>query len=176
MEVRPSANQIPVCIYIFLALFGLAGAVSAAEEAQAPVAKTEVKSSQDSAGIGLDKLLKLPNPDSYVVESPAGNEREEWEARFAVAEADVEEAKSKLRESQAKMDELSESSTGWQMAPPGMQAGESGTLSYQVMQEIRSNKEEVAKAEHRRRDLVVEASLAEVPEEWYSPKESPSEK
>ena len=174
---RASASPIPVSIFALLTLFGLVGAVTAAEtEAQDPVAGTEVKSSQGSAGVGLDKLLKLPNPSSYVIESPAGDEREEWEARFAVADADLEQARSKLRESQAKMDELSESATGWQMAPPGMQAGENGTASYQLMQEIRDNKKGVAKAERRRRELTVEASLADVPEEWYSPKDPSIEK
>ncbi len=180
MTVRPttraSVHFNSVHIFAFIAFLGLAGVAAAEDEAQDSVAGAEVKSSEGGSAVGLDKLLKLPNPSSYVVESPAGSERREWEARFVVADADLEKARNKLRESQAKMDELSETSKGWQMAPPGMQAGENGTMSYQLMQEIRGNKEEVANAERRRRDLTVEASLADVPEDWYSQKDPTIEK
>lgn len=179
-RARAVESPIPVSIFSVLVIFGLIGAVSAAEAvAPEPVAASEVQPNPGGSRVSLDKLLKLPNPDSYVakpVTTKRYEDRDEWEGRFAIADADLQKARKALRESQAKMDELATSSSGWQMAPPGMKAGENGTLSYQLMQEIRTNKEGLANAEHRRRKLTVEASLAEVPEDWYSPKLPPVEK
>jgi len=168
-----AAHPLLIFTFAFLTLFGLGAVASVALAGEeVPAAGSEAQPAKSSSGVGLDKLLKLPEPGSYGVESYAGNGREEWEARFAVADADTAKAKEKLSESQAKLDELSETSGGWQMAPPGMQAGENGTLSYQLMQEIRQNKEEVTQAERTRRELVVEASLAGVPDSWYREKGS----
>ncbi len=166
--------------FAFLTLFCLGPVASAAEAGDElpPVTGSEMPQpdKKSSSGVGLDKLLKLPEPSSYGVESYAGNEREEWKARFSVADKDLAKAKEKLSESQSKLDELSETSGGWQMAPPGMQASENGTLSYQLMQEIRENKKEVTQAERTRRELVVEASLAGVPQSWYREKGSTNKK
>jgi hypothetical protein len=176
---RAIESPILISIFAVLVIFGLVGAVSAEEAAAAdPAAGAEAQPNPGGSTVSLDKLLKLPNPDSYVakpVTEKKHEDRDEWEGRFAMADADLQKARKTLRESQAKMDELSTSSSGWQMAPPGMEAGENGTLSYQVMQEIRTNKEELVNAERRRRELTVEASLAEVPEDWYSAKLPPIE-
>ena len=51
---------------------------------------------------------------------------------------------------------------------------EKSTVNYGLKQEIQRKREDVARAERRLRDLIVEANLAGVPEEWYKPRE-PSE-
>jgi hypothetical protein len=111
--------------------------------------------------------MKLPGTGNYEVERYGGAGRSEWVSRFAEVDGELDSAKKSLVEAQQKLDALAGDSGGWQMAPPGAQSGDAGPVSYELLQEIRRHKEEVEVAERRRRELVVEASLAGVPEEVY---------
>jgi hypothetical protein len=58
-------------------------------------------------------------------------------------------------------------SGGWKLAPPGAPANASDSpLDYQLRQDIRRQRAELAHAEQQLQDLGIEANLAGVPEEW----------
>ncbi len=66
-------------------------------------------------------------------------------------------------------------SSNWKVAAPGAQSGpvENSPVDYGLKQEIRRKREEVERAERSLRDLIVEANLAGVPEDWYKTSEPP---
>jgi len=115
----------------------------------------------------MDRLLTLPKSNSYREQRYGGFSRSEWMERFSEAESAVEKAKRELMETQEKLDAAANQSSGWQVAPPGAPAGEGGTTSFQLVQQVRRHREEVEVAERKRRELIVEANLAGVPEDWY---------
>ena len=62
------------------------------------------------------------------------------------------------------------------MAAPGMPKGASDNspVSYRLLQEIRRQREEVARFERRLRDLRIEANLAGVPDDWLAAATDPA--
>jgi hypothetical protein len=117
--------------------------------------------------VGLEQLLKLPESLDYQVERRGGNTRVEWQERFQKAHADIEAAEKALQISQAKLEEVAAESGGWKLAPPGAPANASDSpLDYQLRQDLRRQRAELAHAEQQLQDLGIEANLAGVPEEW----------
>jgi hypothetical protein len=59
--------------------------------------------------------------------------------------------------------------SNWKVGAPGVQAAASDNspVNYGLRQEIKQNREDVARAERKLRELIVEANLAGVPENWY---------
>ena len=132
--------------------------------------------------IGLDKLMKLP--DSY--SAPAAERRgkgltaDQWRDRFAAADRDVVTAEKDLSNAQAALEKLAGSTSSWQMSAPGILGGgaagsdgETGPVSFRLREAVRMRKAAVEEAKRARRELVVEANLAGVPDDWRAPIEEP---
>jgi hypothetical protein len=113
----------------------------------------------------LEQLMKLPSTGSYGMERRAGLTRGEWRARFARVEAALEEEERGLEAAQAELDRIAGSADQWLFGPPGT-TNTDAPLDYRLRQEISRRKEEIARLERVQKDLVVEANLAGVPEEW----------
>jgi hypothetical protein len=142
----------------------LVGAAAADPEVEPP-----------SKSVTLDQLLTLPSALPVESGQRGGQTRAEWSRRFAEAEAEVETAKADLEESLDRLSELVGKTSNWKIAAPGVQAapGDDSPVNYGLRQEIRRKREDVARAERKRRDLIVEANLAGVPENWHkTPKSS----
>ncbi len=141
-----------------------------AESGATEAASTDVPAGNPAPAVGLDQLLKLPGTTkSYEIEETkyGGISRSEWASRFEAVNSNVEVAKGALAATQKELDEAASSSGGWNMAPPGATNPEAGPASYELLQKVRDQKDEVAAAERRRTELTVEASLAGVPEDLY---------
>ena len=71
----------------------------------------------------------------------------------------------------ATMDKMGESVTdteSWQIAPPGSsaQASADAPVNYSLRQQVRREREELARAERHLQELTIEADLAGVPADW----------
>ena len=125
--------------------------------------------------VTLDQLLTLPSELPIESSQYGGLTRGEWSGRFAEAEANVETAKADLEESLDKLSELVGKTSNWKVAAPGgLQAGtnDNSPVNYGLKQEVQRKREDVARTERELRDLIVEANLAGVPEDWYKKSES----
>jgi hypothetical protein len=125
----------------------------------------------DPESVDLDRLLQIPR--SVEVESVrhGGATRAEWQARFAEARADLDRARKALEAARTELESLAGEQSNWKMTAPGIPAGEgaeNSPISYRLLQEIRRQREEVARFERRLQDLRIEANLAGVPEEWLA--------
>ena len=127
--------------------------------------------------VSLDALLTLPMAlPGEASQQRGGLSRGEWNSKFAAADAEVEAAKADLDASLDKLTEMMGKTSNWKVAAPGAQAapgGDGGPTNYGLKQEIRRKREEVSRTERKKIDLVVEANLADVPEDWYKKSESP---
>jgi hypothetical protein len=129
---------------------------------------------EEAPPVALEKLLDLPPG----LDSPAvrygGATRNEWRARFDEARAKKAEAQAALDKAQQELGEIAAETDQWQMSAPGLggvqaAAGDKGPLNYRLHQEIRRQREEIARADQRLQELRVEANLAGVPREWTEP-------
>jgi len=170
--VRVAETQ-NICL-IFLIIFSFSVAVEAAADTGSEEEPGVSSGSTATPGVGIDRLLTLPKSNSYREERYGGISRSEWMERFSAANDAVEKAKQELVETQEKLDAAANQSSGWQVAPPGAPAGEAGTTSFQLVQQVRRHREEVEDAERKKRELIVEANLAGVPEDWYRAEEKPN--
>ncbi len=120
-------------------------------------------------GMTLDQLLTLPSALSVESGQRGGLTRAEWSSRFAEAEAEVETARADLDESLDKLSELVGKTSNWKVGVPGGQAAldDNSPVNYGLRQEIRRKREDVVRTERKRRDLIIEANLADVPENWH---------
>jgi hypothetical protein len=117
----------------------------------------------------LDRLLKLPESQSYGVDRRGGLSRGEWRTRFLEVRTSLDNERKALAAAQGKMDEVAGSASNWQMAPiPGMEPSPDAPLDYQLRLQIRRHKSEIDRLEKKLRELEIEANLAGVPEEWRS--------
>ena len=126
--------------------------------------------------VSLDALLTLPSAlPGEASQQRGGLSRGEWKNKFEAAEAEVEAAKADLDASLAKLTEMMGKTSNWKVAAPGVQAApdDASTTNYGLKQEIRRKREEVERTERKLIDLIVEANLADVPEDWYKKPESP---
>ncbi len=139
-------------------------------------AAADTEAATPPKSVTLDQLLTLPSALPVESGQRGGLTRAEWSGRFAEAEAEVEAAQADLDASLDKLSELVGETSNWQVGAPGVQAApsEKTTVNYGLKQEIQRKREDVARAERRLRDLIVEANLAGVPEEWYKP-QAPSQ-
>ena len=117
----------------------------------------------------LDRLLKLPESQSYGVDRRGGLSRGEWRTRFVEVRNALDAERKGLAAAQGKMDEVAGSASNWQMAPiPGMEPSPDAPLDYQLRLQIRKHRSEIDRLEKKLRELEIEANLAGVPEEWRS--------
>jgi hypothetical protein len=139
----------------------------------ATAAKAEVEAPPE--GVSLDQLLTLPAALPGESAQRGGLSRGEWNGRFVAAEAEVEAAKADLDASLDKLTQMMEKTSNWKVAAPGVQAApdDGAPTNYGLKQEIRRKREEVTRTERKLIDLVVEANLAGVPEDWYKNSASP---
>ena len=138
-------------------------------------ASTEAAEIEPGPGnVSLDRLLTLPSSLPVETSHRGGATRAEWNSRFSAAIAELESAKAALAESLEKLSEMAGKSGGWKVAAPGAQIdpNDNSPIDYGLTQEIRRRREEVGRTERVLRDLVVEANLAGVPEDWYNRPES----
>ncbi|NRA06801.1 MAG: hypothetical protein HRU02_01495 [Myxococcales bacterium] len=126
--------------------------------------------------VSLERLFQLPpqEPPQAAEGRPGAASREEWEERFRLAHDEVDAVDAALRAAQEEVESLAAGSAAWQLAAPGAGAGsENSPLSFRLRQEIRRQRDNLAKAQSKLTDLRVEASLAGVPREWQGD-QSPS--
>ncbi len=120
--------------------------------------------------------MRIPRTTSVETVRHGGATRSEWQARFAEAQENLDQARAALAAARTELEELAGDQGNWQMAAPGMPQGtsENSPLSYRLLHEIRRQREEVARFERRLRDLQIEANLAGVPDEWIAAADDPS--
>ena len=118
--------------------------------------------------VELDRLLKLPAPVEVPRERVGSATRGEWRSRFVSARLERDAAQTALETAQEKIGEAAGDTESWQIAPPG--APKTGSadapISYQLHQEVRRQREELARSERHLQDLTIEADLAGVPASW----------
>jgi hypothetical protein len=116
--------------------------------------------------VGLDKLLRLPNSFEADIDRRGGATASEWRLRFDKARGGVDEAKEKLVKAEKELDQISGSSTSWQVSAPGASDPQTSPLSLRLRQEVKAHRAEIEQAERELRSLDVAADLAAVPAEW----------
>jgi hypothetical protein len=128
---------------------------------------------QGDEPVSLDQLLKIPAsaPTGRVeLEKKGGRSRNQWKERYRTVRLELVQAEENLAESRALLEErMSTETSQWKMAAPGI--GDASNTSdaptdYKLTQQLRRDREELARAERATLDLDVEANLAGVPEEW----------
>jgi hypothetical protein len=146
---------------------GLALALALGHAVAAGGAEPEGKAAPPPA-VGLDQLLKLPPIVEVPREQIGSATRGQWRARFASARAEHEAARTGLEAVQKQLGTAAEDTEAWQIAPPG--SGTAGAseapVDYQLKQEMRRQREDLARAERHLQDLTIEADLAGVPADW----------
>jgi hypothetical protein len=136
----------------------------------APLARGEPQAAT-APEVPLEKLLKLPGSVATMPSSEprrGGKTRAEWQTRFEKAQAEVATAKRGLEDSRKELEDVAPDEA-WSMSAPGLpvQSSPSETsIDFRLRQQIRRQREELERAEHRLQELGVEANLAGVPEDW----------
>jgi hypothetical protein len=147
---------------------GLALALVLCHAVAAGGAEPEAKAAPPPA-VELDRLLKLPAVVETTPREQIGSAtRSQWRARFTSARAEHEAALAALEAVQKKLGTVAEGTEAWQIAPPGSgaQGASEAPLDYQLRQDVRRQREELARSERHLRDLTIEADLAGVPADW----------
>jgi len=140
--------------------FGLAGSALAQEPAAPPPAPPPVE---------LDRLLKLPAPTAEAPSERLGSaSKGEWRSRFVSARLERDAAQTALEAAQEKLGAAATDNEAWQMTPPGVgSAGASDApVNFSLREEVRRQREELARCERRLQELTIEADLAGVPGSW----------
>jgi len=133
---------------------------------------TDSVANPETVKVDLSRLLKLPDSFQRPVENRAGVGKHKWRGRFERVQADLVEAEQALASAKEELGEIALGTGGYAVAAPGTTIRPEDTpLSYKLRQEIRRQRERVDRAEHRMRELSVEADLADVPSEWRLPDE-----
>jgi len=118
--------------------------------------------------VGLDQLLRLPDGYRDARTQRSGATASEWRSRYEKAVADISEAQLALERAQRELEETASDSSQWQMGAPGAGGAttENGPVSFRLREEIRRQRDLLAEARRRFRELEVSADLADVPPEW----------
>jgi hypothetical protein len=126
--------------------------------------------------VNLDRLLRLPTSYYDSANRHGGATAREWRTRFAEASATVERKRRELADTQAELGHTASDGSQWQMGAPGLgnPDTEHSTVSHKLRSQVRTLREDVAVAERRQKDLVIEADLAGVPEPWRRPVGQPA--
>jgi hypothetical protein len=150
----------------------LHGAGVALLAAVAPIAAGE-PAAEPAAEIPLERLFKLPDS----VGAPAvelrrgGKTRAEWQARFEKAQSDLDAARKALEATRAELEGVAPG-RAWSMSAPGLPVNpdpSETSVDFRLRQQMRSQREDVERAERSLHDLAIEANLAEVPDDWRAP-------
>jgi len=166
--LRPHANR---CFRRFVPVLGAAALVAGVAAAE-----------PDTGGsVPLQQLLKLPAGAASGVSlgKRGGHTRSEWEELFRKARQDHEKAEASLVATRTALEKKAATEGGqWRVSAPGFGTAASAEgadtpLDYHLTQELRRNREEVARSERKIQDLEVEANLAGVPPDWRGEPEVP---
>ena len=141
----------------------LIGTVAFVASAEDPIAEPE---SKPLPQVALDDLLGLPSDYEVLVQRRLGATAVEWRERFAVARKQIEDAKQRLSKAEEELDQVSQVSSAWQVAPPGSSNPQNSPLSLRLRGDVKSHRKSVESGERELRALEVEAALASVPHEW----------
>ena len=92
---------------------------------------------------------------------------QKWRGRFLELQEGKSAAEQALVKAETELQEIASSAEPWQLGPPlpGVTAMDA-PLDYRLRQEIRRNRSEIEWLDDRMIDLLVQADLAGVPEEW----------
>jgi hypothetical protein len=136
-----------------------------------PLLPTHPVRAEDPAGPpSLDQLLKLPKSVEFESERKGGATRSEWRQRFADARTAVTTAEAALAKAQQALAADVGVKSDWQFTPPGLPGGGNpnpdASANYQLSQEVKRQRVELARAQARLRELEVQANLAGVPDDW----------
>ena len=155
----------------------LAAAPVSGEESPAEVPPAGEAPPEQAPPVALEKLFELPPGMDAPTVRYGGATRSEWRARFDEARAKRAEAQAALEKAQQELGEIAAETDHWQMSAPGLgglkAGGDQGPLSYRLNQEIRRQREEIARADRALQELRVEANLAGVPRDWIEPEPGP---
>jgi hypothetical protein len=137
----------------------------------APTSRDPVDASPEPAPppgppVALDQLLRLPNSFEADVDRRGGATASEWKGRFAGVREEIEDARLQLARTEQELDQVSDSSSAWQVSAPGSNDPQTSPLSLRLRQQIKEQRARIDEAERRLRALSVEADLAAVPAEW----------
>lgn len=154
----------------FAGLVGLAGRVllwATVGLATPSLAAAQAEDPAPAPQVGLDQLLKLPAGSTYDVEKKGGMTRQEWRGRFLELSEGKRAAEEALARAETELQEIASAAEPWQLGPPlpGVTAMDA-PLDYRLRQEIRRNRSEIERLDDRLTDLMVQADLASVPDEW----------
>ncbi len=116
--------------------------------------------------VTLDDLLSLPSGFQVEVERRVGATEAEWRDRFVEARKKLEDMKQRLAKIQKELDEVSHTSTAWQVAAPGSRDPQTSPLSLRLRDEVRGQRRAIDLAQRELRALDVQADLASVPRRW----------
>jgi hypothetical protein len=149
-----------VCACAWLAL----GAGEPADETAGKTAgETAAPASEAPAPLDLDRLLRVPGVEASDAERLGGRTRRSWYEEFERARADVAELGRRIQESQATL--RSKAGGDWGFTPAGASAP-TDPETLKLRADLRRDRQSLATAQKRLRDLEVEASLAGVPDDW----------
>ncbi len=142
---------------------GLGVTGEADESAPVPVPPDE-----PSRTVELDRLLQLPSSLEFQRQKRNGVSSDVWHARFRDSFDEILEIEQAIEATKQELDEMAGTGGGsqWQMAPPGSSNTEVTPLSFKLREQLREQREQLEEARQRHRDLVIQADLADVPEEW----------
>ncbi len=132
----------------------------------------EASHAEGGEPVSLDRLLKIPSSapmGRMEVERKGGRTRSQWQERYRIVERDLEKARENLAETRAALEErMSSETSSWKMAAPGIGdvSANDAPTDYRLTQQLRRDREELARSERAIRDLDVESNLAGVPQDW----------
>ena len=139
-----------------------------------PAAETDAEAEVAVETIPLDQLLRLPagSGSTTRLDKRGGHTKSEWETRFRAARTAQAEAVAAIARTRAAIEAkvLEDGGGQWRMGAPGLGNLESDAtdspLDYKLTQQLRRNRDDLARAERGLQDLEVEANLASVPDDW----------
>jgi hypothetical protein len=121
--------------------------------------------------VELDRLLQLPSSMSFDRQTRNGASSDDWRARFRASHKELRAAQAQVDATRKALDEAAGAggSSQWQMGPPGANNTEVTPVSFKLREELRASRERLEEAERQHRELVIQADLAGVPDEWRQP-------
>ena len=124
-----------------------------------------------TGGVGLDRLLRVPNTHSVAPVRRGARDEESWRETFREARSEVAELERKIAAAQSKLRGVAQANWGFSAAGGGPQTDPE---VMRLRAALRRDRQSLRASRDRLRDLTVEASLAGVPDEWTEPPAPPA--
>ena len=137
-----------------------------AQSARRGPATPPAEETGEAPDVGLDDLLRLPTGYGAEMDRKGGATAPEWRARFEGARSQLADARKKLEQINAELDQMSGDSSAWSVAAPGSSDPQASPLSLRLRNEMKEQRGVIEQAERDLRALHVEADLAGVPDAW----------